>query len=257
MSGISTKGVKKNYISKELRPGNTVAKINNMFIEQMKEPKDPKNPEYKIFIELETKPVGGDFVGFDKVFGDPSKGQYLGQTKKIQYSDWPIRNNKGVSKTTGKAYDIKASVKILEFLQKLLTEVGEENWLEDNDGKFDTWEQLFAGIVRSGKLKDKYFSWCIAATESQNAAGYAIYYMYLPERSKGLSSFAIEGGLVTKFDPALHIKKDEKSVGDNASLNDGVDEVNEEDDDAIGDFAIDSSIDDTELDDSELFELED
>ena len=46
------------------------------------------------------------------------------------------------SAKTGKAYKITATAKILEFLQKLLTEVGAETWLEDNDGKFDTFEQL-------------------------------------------------------------------------------------------------------------------
>ena len=254
MSGISTKGVKKNFISKELKPGNVVAKINNLSIEQVKEPKDRKNPEYKIWIELESKPVGGDFVGFDKVFGDPSKGQHLGQIKKIQFSNWPLKNNEGVSKKTGKPYKIEASAKILEFLQKLMTEVGAESWLEDNDGKFDTWEQLFAGVMRSGKLKDKYFSWCIAATESQNAKGYTVYYMYLPDRNQASDPFAIEGGLVTKFDPAIHIKKDERVVGENAALNNGID-----DDDSVADeFSTDGIADDPfGDDDSELFNMED
>ena len=254
MSGISTKGVKKNFISKELKPGNVVAKINNLTIEQSKTPKDPKNPEYKIFIELESKPVGGDFVGFDKVFGDPSKGQHLGQTKKIQFSNWPIRTSEGISKKSGKAYKIEASAKILEFLQKLLTEVGADTWLEDNDGKFNTWEQLFAGVIRSGLLKDKYFSWCIGATEAQNSKGYTVYYMWLPEKKDAAAPFAIEGGLVTKFDPAVHISKS-KAVNENAALNDGVDE--EEDDADEFANAPETSPFDDDLDDAELFDMED
>jgi hypothetical protein len=252
MSGISTKGVKKSYISKEIKPGNCIAKINNLTIETLAQPRDPKNPEYKIFIELETKPIGGEFVGFDKVFGDPSKGQYLGQTKKIQMSDWPIKDNKGISKKTGKQFEILASAQILEFLQKLLTEAGAESWLEDNDGKFDTWTQLFSGIVRSGILKDKYFSWCIAATESVNAKGYTVYYMYLPNRMLAQNPFAIEGGLVTKFDPAVHIKKDAKAT-ENKSLNEGVDEAED------NDVFIEPSVDDTfdTLNDEELFDLDD
>lgn len=253
---ISTKGVKKNHISKELKPGNLVAKINNLSIEQVKTPKDPKNPEYKIYIELESKPIGGDFIGFDKVFGDPTKGQHLGQTKKIQYSNWPIRTSSGVSKKTGRPYEILASAKILEFVQKLLTVVGGDSWLEANDGKFDTWEQLFAGVVRSGLLKDKYFSWCIGATEGQNAAGYTVYYMWLPEKKDAAETFALEGGLVTKFDPNIHITKS-KAVAENAALNDGVDD----EDDSVVDFshapANDPFADNDELDDSELFDMED
>ncbi len=258
MSGISTKGVKKNHISKELRPGNVVAKINNLTIEESKTPKDPKNPEYKIFIELESKPIGGDFVGFDKVFGDPSKGQYLGQTKKIQFSNWPIRTNSGTSKKTGKEYKIEASARILEFLQKLLSEVGADTWLEDNDGKFDTWTQLFAGVIRSGLLKDKYFSWCIGATEGQNAAGYTVYYMWLPERKDAAEPFALEGGLVTKFDASVHITKS-KAVAENAALNDGVDDDDSvvDEDDEFSNAPADSPFDTDELDDTELFDMED
>ena len=252
---ISTKGVKKNYISKELRPGNVVAKINNLSIEESKTPKDPKNPEYKIFIELESKPVGGDFVGFDKVFGDPSKGQHLGQTKKIQFSNWPIRSSEGISKKSGKPYKILASAKILEFLQKLLSEVGADTWLEDNDGKFDTWPQLFAGVIRSGLLKDKYFSWCIGATEGQNSKGYTVYYMWLPEKKDAADPFALEGRLVTKFNPDVHITKS-KAVAENAALNDGVDD--EEDANDFANAPTDNPFDDSDdLDDSELFDMED
>lgn len=252
MSGISTKGVKKNYISKEIKPGNVVAKINNLTIEQVAQPKDLNNPEYKIFIELETRPIGGDFVGFDKVFGDPSKGQYLGQTKKIQLSDWPIKNNHGISKKTGKEYNIEASTQILEFLQKLLTEAGAENWLEENDGKFNTWAQMFSGIMRSGILKEKYFSWCIAATESVNAKGFTVYYMYLPSRNLAQNAFAIEGGLVSKFDPTVHIKKDTKAQ-ESKALNDA---TAEDDDEVFADGPSGTDVFD-DLDDSELFDLED
>ena len=254
MSGISTKGVKKNFISKELKPGNVVAKVNNLSIEQVKTPKDPKNPEYKIYIELESKPIGGDFVGFDKVFGDPSKGQHLGQTKKIQFSNWPIRTSEGISKKTGKPYKIEASAKILEFLQKLLTEVGADTWLEDNDGKFNTWEQLFAGIIRSGLLKDQYFSWCIGATEAQNSKGYTVYYMWLPEKKDAADPFALEGRLVTKFNPDVHIAKS-KAVTENAALNDGVDETETETDEFAN--APETRPFDDDLDDAELFDMGD
>lgn len=252
MSGISTKGVKKSFISKELKPGNVVAKIVNMSIEESKTPKDPANPEYKIWIELEGKPMGGDFVGFDKVFGDPSKGQYAGQFKKIQFSNWPIRSYSGVSKKTGKEFEMTATSQILDFLQKVLDLAGHGSWLEDNDGKFDTWPQLFSGLMRSKALKDVYFSWCLAATESVNAAGYAVYYMYLPERRDAAEPFALEGGLVTKFEPTIHIKKNAALTQTSEALNNGEDE--EEDDD----FSSAPEEDPFGTDgDDELFDIED
>jgi hypothetical protein len=254
---ISTKGVKKNFISKELKPGNVVAKINNLTIETGKNPKDPKIPEYKIWIELESKPIGGDFVGFDKVYGDPTKGQYLGQTKKIQFSNWPIKTREGVTKA-GKKYKILDSAIILEFIQKLLDKVGAPTWLEDNDGKFDTWEQLFAGVIRSKLLKDKYFAWCIGATESVNTAGYAVYYMYLPDYKVCPEPFGLEGELVTTFSVEKHMQKDKKAT-ENEALNNGSDEeednsvARENEDNEFANAPDDSPFD---MDDSELFDMD-
>ena len=251
MSGISTKGVKKNFVSKELKPGNVVAKINNLSIEQSKSPKDPNVPEYKIWIELEGKPMGEGFEGFDKVFGDPSKGQHEGQIKKIQFSNWPIKTRSGISKKTEKAYEITDASIILEFLQKLLTLVKQEQWLEDNDGKFNTWQEMFAGVMRSKVLKDVYFSWCLAATESVNAKGYAVYYMYLPENREAAIPFALEGDLVTQFNAAIHIKKDNRITQESNALNEGIDEDDEFATDANAEDPFDTSGDD------ELFDLED
>lgn len=240
---ISTKGVQKNYISKEIKPGNVTAKINNISIEKSKQPRDPEVDEWKIYMEIESKPVGDEFVGFDKVFGDPSKGQFKGQIKKIQASNWPFKDASGVSKNTGKPYEILASAQILNLLQRLLSSVGEKGWLEANDGKFETWEEMFSAINRAGLFKDKYLSWCLAATESVNAKGYTVYYVYVPDRKQAQTPFGPEGSLVTSFDPAIHIKKSAK-LEESAVLN-----TEETSNDDLGDFANDS-------DDDDLFDVE-
>ena len=187
-----------------------VAKVNSISIEKSKQPRDPNTDEWKIFMELETKPIEGEFIGFDKKFGEPDKGQFAGQIKRVQASNWPFKDASGISKNTGKPYEILASTQILNLLQKLLASVGAEAWLEENDGKFETWEEMFSGVNRSGLLKDKYLSWCLAATESVNAKGYTVYYMYVPDRKQAQTPFGPEGTLVTTFDPAIHIKKSAK-----------------------------------------------
>ena len=48
MSGISTKGVKKSFISKELKPGNVVAKICMIDLKKSDKPKDPKIAEWTL-----------------------------------------------------------------------------------------------------------------------------------------------------------------------------------------------------------------
>ena len=241
---ISTKGVQKNYISKEIKPGNVTAKINNISIEKSKQPRDPEVDEWKIYMEIETKPIGDEFVGFDKVFGDPSKGQFKGQIKKIQASNWPFKDASGVSKNTGKPYEILASAQILNLLQRLLSSAGEKGWLEANDGKFETWEEMFSAINRAGLFKDKYLSWCLAATESVNAKGYTVYYIYVPDRKQAQTPFGPEGSLVTTFDPAIHIKKSAKLEESTVLNTEEPSEVND-----LGDFANDS-------DDDDLFDVE-
>lgn len=244
MSGISTKGVQKNYISKEIKPGNVVAKVNSISIEKSKQPRDPNTDEWKIFMELETKPIEGEFIGFDKKFGEPDKGQFAGQIKRVQASNWPFKDASGISKNTGKPYEILASTQILTLLQKLLASVGAKGWLEENDGKFETWEEMFSAVNRSGLLKDKYLSWCLAATESVNAKGYTVYYMYVPDRKQAQTPFGPEGSLVTTFDPAIHIKKSAK-LEESAALN-----TEEPSGDDLGDFA--NSTDD----DDDLFDVD-
>jgi len=251
MSGISTKNITSTFVPRDIKPGNVVAKINSLSIEESKTPKDPKNPEYKIWIDLETKPLGTDFVGHDKVFGDPTKGKSLGQVKRIQFSNWPIRTNEGIAKVSGKPYKIKASETILDFLQKVLKIAGHENYLTENDGKFNTWTEMFSAINRAGMLKDKYFSWCLAGTESVNAANYPVYYMYLPDRRDAATPFAKEGELVTTFNATVHLKKS-LTLSENASLNNGTDEE-------IADDDLLTPMDNTNdpFDDDSLFDLED
>jgi hypothetical protein len=247
MSGISTKEVKKVSVSKELKPGNVVAKINNISIEVTKNPKD-NNEEFQIFMELESRPIGEDFVGFDKVFNDPTRGQYLGQTKKIKYANWPISSIKGISKKTNKPFEIIASSKILEFLQKLLTISGHANWLHENDGNFKTFTNMFEAVNNTRLLNDVYMSWCIGGTESINTKGYTTYYMYLPERKLALNPVGAEGDVtVTTFNQDLHIKKDLKKYAVNDDLENGEDAPNPLD-------ILDSKLE-AETNDEELFDM--
>jgi hypothetical protein len=80
--------------------------------------------------------------------------------------------------------------------------------------------------------------------------------MYLPEYKVCPNPFAIEGGLVTKFDPAIHIKLDNKAK-ENAALNDGVDEDNAVEDTDDNEFANAPDSSPFDEDDAELFDLDD
>ncbi len=207
MSGIGTKGkVKGGFVSKEIKPGNVTARINKIEIVKVDKPRDEKVPEYQIKLHLETKPLGEGFEGFPIDPQDLSKGLHKGQVKIIKHSTWNIKHLKGISQKTGKEYDIPAENQILQFLNELCTMAGDSKWIESVDGQFKTWKEFTNGMMRSGLFnKDKFFEWCLGATQDKNAAGYTVFHIYLPEKKVCEAPFAKEGGYVTPFDTKLHI----------------------------------------------------
>jgi hypothetical protein len=245
-SGMNTGGT---YVSKEIKPGQAIAKINRISIEKKKTPKDPAVPEYEVFIELETRPMGNDFVGFDKVFGDPSKGQYLGQTKKIKMSNWPIKAYSYNDKKTGKPVTRNVAVQIGEFFQKVLNIVKTPNWITENQSKFKTIEEFVDGFNRSKVFKDVYFKWLLAATEKINTAGYPVYYMFLPDYKSYVPGetvkvcIAAEKEEVGEYDKSIHIIKDKKQAEESEALNNAA--ADDDDDSFAGD------------DDDSLFDMDD
>jgi len=240
MSGITTKGVKTgDFISKELKPGNFVAKINSIKITKSDKPKYEDRADWTITLTLEGKPMGDGFVGFEKVFGQPEHGFLLGQSASVKTSTWPIRT------FTRKSDNVEVSDvdQVLSFIAKL-SKVFDINWLDRDDvnGKYSTLEELIAGFNKETFFKSKWMKWCVGATETKNDKGYTKYYMYLPERKDCEIAFALENQPVTTFDPEKHIFKS-NSVTASASLNNA-------------DDLIDQSVDDL-LDDDDLFEMED
>lgn len=244
MAGISTEGVRKSFISKELKPGNVVAKINAIDIKKSDKPKIPGVNEYTITMYLEGKPMEDGFVGFDKVFGDPSKGQYAGQTVKCKATEYPIKTFSWTDKKDG-TQKTKTDVQlVLDFIQKIC-DVHSSNWLQEVNGKFNTLEELVTGFNREKFFKNKWMSFLIGATEKINAKGYTVYYCFFPDYRTAKTIMGLEGALVTKFDAGVHIKKDKAAVETSTTLTSG------EDDDDI----LDTTVEDTNDDD--LFSMDD
>lgn len=244
MAGISTEGVRKSFVSKEIKPGNVVSKINAIDIKKSDAPKTPGINEYTITLHLESKPLGDGFVGFDKVFGDPSKGQFEGQTVKCKATEYPIKTFSWVDKKDG-TQKTKTDVElVLDFIQKIC-DVYKSNWLQEVNGKFNTLEELVTGFNREKFYKNKYMSFLIAATEKINAKGYTVYYCFFPDYRTAKTIMGIEGALVTKFDPEVHIKKDKNAVQQSETLTSGADD----------DDILDTTI--AETDDDDLFSMDD
>jgi len=237
--GISTKNVKKgNFISKEIKPGNRVAKINTIEIKKSDKPKTQGVNEWNIELNIETKPLGGDFVGFDKVYGDPSRGSYLGQSARVKYSNWPIKEFSWTDKKTGDHRTKDDVEQVLEAIQKICDAVGKPKWLDEVDNKYDTIEELITGFNKEKPFKDVYLSWCLAANEKIKN-GYTVHYLFLPDYRTAKTVLAKEGDIVTTFDQDVHIIKDKSITQASTALEEGSDD----------------EIEDTEME--ELFDMDD
>ena len=241
MSGITTKGIKKSRPNKSIQPGNVVARITGLKIGKSDKPKDPNVDEFYIAIDLETKPIGGDFEGFQKDRNDPSKGHWKGQIKTIYSSTFPIKYKEGVSKKSGKPYKIDPQKEILKFLQELVVAAGFPNLLTDTygDREFASWNELIRQIVIDTQLSKIWFKWCLAATQKKKDGGYNEYSMYLPEIVYGAveKRFAREDSdvPVVQFDVSKHIyvREQQPQNLDNA-YNTGISEGDASFDEGVG-----------------------
>lgn len=239
---ISTKNVKtQSSVSKSINPGNVVAKLNKLRVAKSEKPRDPNVDEYSIIFDLETKPVGDEFVGFEKVFGDPSGGYYLGQTAGVKSGNWPIKTFE-----TKKGEIIEDIDQMLAVIQRVCAAFGNPKWLQSVDGKFNTIDELVAGFNKEKFFKDKYINWCIGGTATKNDQGYTKYYLYLPDYKVCPVAFSAVASEVTKFNADDHIYRKD-SLADSSMNNDLIDEGNDniDNDDDEDLFSLDSEDDAT------------
>lgn len=252
---ISTKNTRKPGISKDFKPGNHELKINKIRLTKSDTPKDPKKPEYRLMLELETHPIGDGFEGFPIDSDDLSKGHYKGQIKTVIMSDFPIREWSYTDKKTGKLVVRPVDEQICEHLAKITTAL-KSDWMEKADGKYNTVAELVEGFNRTKPFKGIYLDFCIAGT-AKKVDNYIKYYCFLPEYKVCETSIAAVGDSkfpVTPYNKDLHLKYMD-SVATSTALNDDEEETEIEDEE--NEFATENDdFDQNALDDEELFEIE-
>lgn len=244
MAGLKTKGVVKQggFIKKEIQPGNRTARVHEISLVRPSYAKDGEEM-YDIVMVLETPPIEGEFEGFDKVFGDPSKGKFKGQSAKVKGSEYSMKTT--VSKKDGKEWTVEE--KVMGFLLRLSTEMGNPGWLDSMDGKVNSLDELVKEFNRVKEFKTVYLNWCIGGQEKIKDGKYVSYYLHLPFNSCPVP-FANPNGNseVSEFNKDVHVKKDKNAV-ESSNLNNAV----VEDEDEENEFASGASIDD------EPFEIDD
>jgi len=250
MAGLDLSGMKKTgFVSKEFKPGNVTARIVDVKFEKKETPLNKKGlDEYELSFYLETPPLADGFVGFDKVFGDPSQGQYTGQVRWVKTSDWPIKHEEFVSKK-GENITRSVAVQVAETLETLSALYGKPNWLHETAAKVSKVEDLVKFFVQSKMYKDVYLDWLIAGQEDMNAKGYKVYYCYFPTYKMKVDSFVnLKGKEVDTFNSSIHIVKSKRMTEASESLNNDNDEP---------ETTAENPFETSDDDDDELFDMED
>jgi hypothetical protein len=262
MAKITTKGVKRNdYQAKDLRPGQVEARIVSLAVVKSEKPRDPKVPEYNIEIGLVGRKPSEDFVGLQKNFDDPTKGNWDGPYKKVKHGTWSIKtftfNNKKGEKVT-----VEYSDQIIQVLQEICEGYGKPNLFDEKkyqDG-FDSWSLLIKEMNQDLQFTKKYAWFCLGGTKTKNDKGYDVYFLSLVERKttgnkpriaetqEKLCEYNAETQLYVKANPSApndeedeEFNEEEESTGTDAQtdedLFDGADEFDEfeemEDDDDL------------------------
>lgn len=226
---ISTKTVKKPGVPKDIRPGNVECKINKIELTKAQTQKDPKKPEYILTLELETRPIGGDFEGFPVDKDKPEKGLYKGQVKQVKMTDFPIREFEYTRKKDQQKVVVTLEEQICNHLAKI-TAAMKSDWLEKADGKFNTIKELVEGFNRAKPFKGIFLDFCIAATVKK-VDGYNRYYCFLPDFKVCEMPIAAIGDdkmPVTPFSKELHLKYAENAAPSDTSDDEEEEEVEEE-----------------------------
>jgi len=166
---------------------------------------------YHIVLNVEGPDLGAGFEGFNIDKNDPSKGKHKGQVGKVKANQYAYAD-KDIKTKKGEALKIERNIEMMKFLGELCTALGHGTWLDKQDGKHDTIEELFQHFNSDKVFANKPLRVCIAGKEYVNGQGYTNYDLNLPKStSKGvaieLASVPEEKSRVIKFNEKLHITK--------------------------------------------------
>ncbi len=197
MSGkLNTKDIKTGGTPKLLQPGNAVCKINKVALK----PFTFKPGGYDLILSLEGPDLGSGFEGFFIDTSDESKGRNKGQVGQVKAGEYAFAD--GETKT---GVPVLRDAEILKFIKNLCTALGIMSWLEAQDDKHDTIEQLIDAFNNEKPFAGKTTEYCIGGKEYLNKGGYMNHELFLVKSNK--IGVAFGNSKVLTFNPAEHIRK--------------------------------------------------
>jgi len=155
-----------------IEPGNQVVKINSVTFDQTPYDADA----YNITLNIESKPIDGEFQGFLVDQNNPNGPRYQGQVGRVRFSpyaykDTTLANGNEISRDT-------EVMKAMIFLSEALGKRAELDKISANtiEEFMTACNSLFSG--------SEYVNMCLGSREWENKDGYINNDLFLPKLSK-------------------------------------------------------------------------
>lgn len=179
--------------------GNNVVKINSIVLS-----KTPYDEEAcNIHLNVETKPVDGDFVGFLKDPQDKDGERYKGQVGRVRISQYHFKDGFIEKSNT----EISRDREILRSLVGLSEALGKRDDLDNIQA--NTIEE-YVELASKTLCDDTYINVCVGGREWMNKDGYINYDLYLPKSTASAvayESLDVEQSKLLQFDAEKHVRK--------------------------------------------------
>ncbi len=185
------------FVKAILEPGNYLVKINSIFLQPERDAKFGD----RLILNLETKPIGGNFKGFAVSKDDATKGNHLGRVGNVGYSKYSFKDfQKDNGDTISKENELQVAI------QDLCGTLGIKSWyMAQNAKKHADMAALIKALDTDKPFKDVWFSVCLAGKEYV-ATKYINYEMYFPfpHRTLGVP-YHLDATKVIKFFSTEHV----------------------------------------------------
>lgn len=176
--------------------GNQELKINSIILNT---PPYDKSA-YDLQINVESKPVTGEFEGFLHDMNNPSGPRYQGQVGRVSFQRYAFADT-----TLPSGREINRDAEIMKALIFMSEQQGKRAELDAIEAQ--TIEQFVesANTILSG---DTYYNFCIAGREWENKEGYINLQLFLPKRSRNgvtIERLDVDNSNMVEFNRSEHI----------------------------------------------------
>jgi hypothetical protein len=176
--------------------GNQELKINSIVLNT---PPYDKNA-YDLQINVESKPVTGEFEGFLLDMNNPNGPRYQGQVGRVSFQRYAFADT-----TLPSGREINRDAEIMKALIFMSEQQGKRAELDAIQAQ--TIEQFVesANTILSG---DTYYNFCIAGREWENKEGYINLQLFLPKRSRNgvtIERLDVDNSNLIEFNRSEHI----------------------------------------------------